>query len=712
MVIPNYKKTDVICCSTKKRERRLRRRLHLWMLAIRDSFVSLLPLTFVYVIAQLATHLPYLFLGDYSESNYGQLWLSTFEHISTISHDVFPLLLSACIVSQLTYELPSKNRDRPLFPSFLLMIYVVVNLVVASTVLGIDILEFSVKAMFLALIIGVASAEFLSLALDNPKLDLLHVPADSDTKLYFVMRILPAMTLILTIITLVSFLWLLLPDVAHPLDSLIHWAQGSGYGSWLLSISAVLINQVFWFIGVHGGLVLDLIANGTLFDPQGFGHLSSDWANRTVFNHFVLIGGTGTTMGLLIAIFIVSKKGLQRKIAKISLLPSFFNINDILLFGLPIVFNPIYLLPFIAVPLLMILLALGALDIGFISLDLTASVRWTTPPLISGWLITNSWHGAFLQLICIGISTLCYLPFVRRAEALRLIREQSAFHDATQTIISSGHKRQQIVTREDKVGMIARELVLDLKQAVKQDELTLSYQPKHDAGGAIIGVEALIRWQHPRYGFVSPLMIITLAEDSGVIHSLGRWVIEQSCACKSRWNKLGYKNLSMAVNVSPIQLTDKDLPNFINNCIGNNGLLASELELEITESSEIPDDELTDFILDKLSATGVKLAMDDFGMGYSSLLHMRRFQVAAIKIDGSITREVLTNQMNADIVRTIASLGKSQGVQVVAEYVETLEQRQALSNMGCDVFQGYYHSPPLNETDCVAYFLTHQKKVD
>ncbi|ODN65423.1 Cyclic di-GMP phosphodiesterase YfgF [Methylophaga muralis] len=141
--------------------------------------------------------------------------------------------------------------------------------------------------------------------------------------------------------------------------------------------------------------------------------------------------------------------------------------------------------------------------------------------------------------------------------------------------------------------------------------------------------------------------------------------------------------------------------------INEYGITADEIELEITESSEIPDTNLTDIILQQLVDTGVNLAMDDFGMGYSSLLYMRRFPVDAIKIDGSITRDVLLNDTNADIIRTICSLGQAQKVHVVAEYVETKEQLEALSEMGCDIFQGYFYSPPIAESDCLNYFKLH-----
>ena len=159
----------------------------------------------------------------------------------------------------------------------------------------------------------------------------------------------------------------------------------------------------------------------------------------------------------------------------------------------------------------------------------------------------------------------------------------------------------------------------------------------------------------------------------------------------------------MAFNISPIQLTDPDLPKRVARALARNGLSPSEIELEITESQVIPDNPQVDAAFAGLMEIGIQLTMDDFGMGYSSLLYLRRFNVGSIKIDGSLSREVLSHEANADIIRSIASLGKSRGVTIVAEFVETAPQRDALAQLGCDQFQGYLFSRPLPEAECADF---------
>jgi EAL domain-containing protein (putative c-di-GMP-specific phosphodiesterase class I) len=264
------------------------------------------------------------------------------------------------------------------------------------------------------------------------------------------------------------------------------------------------------------------------------------------------------------------------------------------------------------------------------------------------------------------------------------------------------------VSRHDQIGLIARGLLSDLQTDIANNALKLAYQPKHALDGRVVGVEALLRWPHHRYGALSPAVAITLAEDSGDIHALGLWVLEQACACKARWNQQGFDQISMAVNVSPMQLTAAEFVPRLAAILKMHGLNPNEIELEITESQHIPNTLVVDAALRDLSDLGILLSMDDFGMGYSSLLHLRRFRLHAIKIDGSLTRDILSNTASADIIRTIAELGRTQNIDVIAEFVETKTQRDFLGELGCDCFQGYFHSPALAESECPDYFRIHR----
>lgn len=686
----------------------MKQRLFLWTIATRNSFVALLPLTFLRVIAELILNFPWPYYQQSMDDWLGPEWREPIRQMIDSSFSLFGLLLAAIVSAQLVFRLPRLTKQREIAPALMVAISAVINYLIITVALpDISPIEFSAEVILLGIVIGLLSAELMLWAVKKPYLDLLNIPVDTDTTFYQAMRLSPTIVLSGIIFFTLGLILAATPDFPNVTQLIIDWTQSNGNGTWILSSIVVLMNQLFWFIGLHGSVFLHSAAEGALFTASVDTGFNANLSLKTLFNNFVLLGGSGATLGLLIAIFIVTRRGAQNKIAKISIVPSLFNINDILIYGLPIVFNPFYLIPFVLIPVLLMLISLVALQFGFITIYDSAMVSWTTPPLLSGWLLTESWRGVVLQVMLITLSTMCYLPFVRKAEKNRQQQSLEAFKQASETIIKVGSGKQKIITRQDKVGMIARDLAVDMQTAIKQNALTLVYQPKHDRQGHIVGVEALLRWTHPRYGFISPIVIIAIAEDSDLIHHLGRWVIQQACACKARWNAAGYKTLTVAVNISPLQLTDKELPFYIAKYIKQYAIEPEELELEITESSEIPDTSLTDLILQQLVETGVHLAMDDFGMGYSSLLYMRRFPVDAIKIDGSITRDVLINDTNADIVRTICALGQAQRVHVVAEYVETKEQRDVLAEMGCDIFQGYYHSPPIAEADCLNYFQLH-----
>jgi len=686
----------------------LKQRMLLWIVATRNSFVSLLPLTFLRVTLDLLIYLPWPAYQQLMSSLFGASWKTPLLSISELTFSFFALALTAIISVQLVYRLNSNSNSESDMPTPLMVaISAAINYIIVTSLLGYSAIEFSMESMLLAVILGIATAEMICWLTHKRLLDLLHLSVESDTAFYNAMRLTPTIVIVGVFFFVVAAFINLLPDFPDVYDGLTHWAQAEGYGAWILSTLTVLVNQGLWFIGVHGGIAIQSYHDGAFF-IHDVTAISADWVTRPVYDSFVLIGGSGATLGLVIAILITTRRGMQNKVAKISIIPSLFNINDILIYGLPIVLNPRYLIPFFIVPLSLMAISLLAFQSGLVHVVNPGSVTWTTPPILSAWLLTESWYGVALQLLTISISTLLYLPFVRKAEIYRHQQEQLAFEEATNTIIHNGQTKQQIISRQDKVGMIARDLVYDLRQAIYHDELTVVYQPKHHRAGHIVGVEALVRWTHPRYGFVSPAMLVMLAEDSGDINKLGRWVFEHCCIAKAKWNALGHQNLTMAINISPLQLSDNALPTFLSGCVTKYGLHPEEIELEITESSEISDSQQVEKILQEISDIGIHLAMDDFGMGYSSLLHMRRFKVNAIKIDGSITRDVLTNSTNADIIRTISALGKAQKVSVVAEYVETKEQREALLEMGCDIFQGYYHSPPLKPEDCPGYFLSHR----
>jgi EAL domain-containing protein (putative c-di-GMP-specific phosphodiesterase class I) len=237
-----------------------------------------------------------------------------------------------------------------------------------------------------------------------------------------------------------------------------------------------------------------------------------------------------------------------------------------------------------------------------------------------------------------------------------------------------------------------------LRNAVANGELELFYQPKVEiATERIVGFEGLLRWRHPELGLVSPTQFIPLAEETGMILPIGRWVLERACRDAKSWQDAGLPPVKVAVNLSSAQFREPQLFDSVMGALRAAGLGAEWLELELTESMLMHDVESAAAILRRLKAEGISIAIDDFGTGYSSLSYLKRFPIDALKIDRSFIREINTDPDDAAISTSIILMGRSLKLRVVAEGVETRSQLAFLRVMQCDEAQGYLFSQPVQE---------------
>ena len=235
-----------------------------------------------------------------------------------------------------------------------------------------------------------------------------------------------------------------------------------------------------------------------------------------------------------------------------------------------------------------------------------------------------------------------------------------------------------------------------LRFALSRNELSLAYQPKIDISkGKIVGAEALLRWHNHELGNVSPAVFIPLAENLGIIHELGRWVLLKACQEAVQWQELVDHQLKISVNVSPQQFRTGSLLDDVDNALNISGLLNSQLELEITETLLMQDSDKPLVILDDLHNRGVSLALDDFGTGYSSLSYLRSFPLQVLKIDRSFIRDLESDQNSVVLVDAIIAMAHSLGLETVAEGVENENQLDFLRQRGVNIIQGYLFSPPV-----------------
>jgi EAL domain-containing protein (putative c-di-GMP-specific phosphodiesterase class I) len=236
----------------------------------------------------------------------------------------------------------------------------------------------------------------------------------------------------------------------------------------------------------------------------------------------------------------------------------------------------------------------------------------------------------------------------------------------------------------------------DLRKALARDELLLHFQPKVGIeSGKVVGMEALIRWQHPEIGMVSPAEFIPMAEETGLIVPIGEWVLQAACAQINAWQAQGLAPIPVSVNISSQQFQHQELLITIGRLLESSGIPPERLMLEITESVIMQNTDSTFDILNTLTAMGLRLLIDDFGTGYSSLSYLKRLPVFAIKIDRSFINDIATNPDDAAIIKAIIAMAQNLKLKVVAEGVETEEQLAFLRDEQCDVMQGYLFSRPL-----------------
>ena len=691
----------------------LLRRLRLWLQAIREAYVALLPVTVLGVMGNTVAQIPYPPYVQWMDAQFGPGWHAVAMQLYYATLGLMGLL-GAMVIAARTTTL-SRAQDRRVDRST-----VTVSVVAASAFLLVvlrDPPDFQVlgyASAFQSILVGVAAAELMRLLGRWLPSHTTMAGVDGGVSLQSSLHMTGTAALTLLAVWLAHGLWRGLSDaVAGPLLGqgwqwfLLHRPSGD-----VLNFGMVLLNQLLWMVGINGGQFLYAVSSASgLVAPAAALH-SDSLISLMFLNTFVHNGGAGATWGLILYCITQGKDASLRRLAWYSVLPALLNMNELLLFGIPLVLSRTLLVPFIAAPLLNCLIATVAYSIFSMPLDGQA-VIWSTPVFISGYLMTGGWSGVGVQALCLLCSTLVYAPFVRQLENARMQRNQAYFKSALDVLMSPEVEAQSgALDRADAVGEVARCLVRDFRADIGSSRVTLAYQPQHDAQGRVVGLESLLRWTHASHGPVPTAALINVAEECDLIHLIGAWVVQRVCEDLAVWQKagcIGDSGFTVSVNMSPVQLQSATWVQTVADALRTHGIQSKDIDIEITEGRTIANTALADKTLAELQAMGLSLSMDDFGMGCTSLLYMHRFKVHAIKLDGVLTRQVLHNPVDQDIIRCVCRLGHSQGVYVVAEFVEQAAQRDMLQALGCDFFQGWLYSPAMPADKVPAYLKAWHK---
>lgn len=467
----------------------------------------------------------------------------------------------------------------------------------------------------------------------------------------------------------------------------------NNFGSGLLY---TFILHVLWICGFHGSHVLESVAQG-MYSSVSENIIFS----KSFFDTYVVMGGCGTTICVLLVLLFFFRKDRMGNYAKIASFSVVFNLNEVLNFGIPIVLNPVLAIPFVLTPVVIYGFAYLITAIGLVP-PLIHQVPWSTPIIFSGYLGTGSIRGSLLQIACIIIGMLIYYPFL---QVHKQIQETIAKEKLNTIIIDLQNEEltneiPQFLGRADSQGQIFRMLLDDLKTSIKQKKLFMLYQPQMDDTGRCLGAEALLRWIHPLYGFIYPPLIIHLAKEGGILQELEEYIFDMAGNAIKKTSEEYDGDFKISINITGKSLL-WDIESCIDSCLTKYDISAENMWLEITEQDVISNADFVTEKLERLNRLGHTLLIDDFGMGHTSLIYLQSNYFGVVKLDGSLVKNLMDNETNQKIISSIVELSKELDVKIIAEYVETAEQRDLLKKLGCLWYQGYLYSKPVPLDDFI-----------
>lgn len=461
-----------------------------------------------------------------------------------------------------------------------------------------------------------------------------------------------------------------------------------------------LLQNLMWMFGIHGSDALGEIKYQIFDVALDYVKKPASGLNPILtgvfIDVFVLLGGCGSTWSLIIAIFLFSKQKNDRFLARAASIPMIFNINELLILGLPVIFNPVFLIPFLLAPIANILICYSAMSLGLVPIA-THSVNWTTPIIFGGYMATGSVAGAVLQIVCIIIGTFIYFPFVRINDRIKFINSHEKVKLLEDILKECEESREPVefLTLPGDPGRIARTLAAELSDYIDSDEFVLYYQPQFNEDHTLTGAEALLRWTHEQYGPIYPPLAIALAEELNRLTELEEKIF--LTVFRHLDELLKYKedeNFHISINVTGITIQTDDFEDFLKNLHIIYPGKCKHVLIEITEQATLKVDENFIARLQRIKALGYTFGIDDFSMGNTSIKYLQSSIFDIVKLDGGISRDIF-NERSREIISSISRLTEGLNIETIAEYVETEEQRKALEDVGCHIYQGYLYSPAI-----------------
>ncbi|MCL2918955.1 EAL domain-containing protein [Shewanella litorisediminis] len=658
-----------------------------FLLAVRESFIALLPFLLINALLALFPVLATALAPELSGSDAFH-W---FEGISDTLGRLFPLLA----MLSLSYHF-AKYLDISAVACATLSLCIVFSLHVHSSG-GLVFSDYLVEVLGdpRMVITPILAAYVMRPFLKFPQLHLVRsaeISAYLSQHLNLIIPMVLTFTLVFLILKAMSMLLLL--GISPMVDAV------GELGPLGQIIFRVLLTHILWCFGVHGDNAFLLLIG----DDNGLQFLAPNLTFSAFMDLFVLLGGSGATIPLLIAIFLESRDEQSRHLAKIAVPFSVVNINEILIYGLPVVFNLRLAIPFVLLPCLNVLIAWSVISAGLLSFD-GKPFPWVTPLFLNGWIASGGFAVVVLQLLLVVVGVFIYRPFIRKysafADANQYDRELIK-RTELQTDIERMSERQY--SRNQSESLAASRSLERTVREVLSGELLVHYQPKLKLPGQeVVGFEALLRLKDADGNIKGPWFIDNF-QRAGYSHVIDRFVITTVAEDLRRWQAAGFSP-KVSINLDPNNLNDVLMLDRLRTTLGE---FAHQVEVEILERAFMRDLQGINRAIAQLQTLGFRFLLDDFGTGFSSLSLLTQISVDGIKLDRSILGKTDTDQGRV-LYRQICQLCKSLGFQLVAEGVETPSEASFVGDAGVDYVQGWLYARALPQAQAMEYALNHGK---
>ncbi|WP_305458817.1 EAL domain-containing protein [Photobacterium leiognathi] len=469
-----------------------------------------------------------------------------------------------------------------------------------------------------------------------------------------------------------------------------------------------LLRGLFWSVGINGHNVLHMY-KAELYDItvmnisawHNFG-LDLNIISTNFYDFFTGIGGSGNLLSLVICMLLFAKSDGYKVLAKASLILCIFNVNEPVLYGVPVIFNPIMIIPFLVAPAIGFVVAYGAMYFGIVP-PLSDIQSWLMPPILSGYMATGgAVSGAVLQIVIIAIGVAVYYPFFKVMDKRNL-----------GIGVSDVFSNRLFTSDEIEVKTRLTSFIPSLHQNLKaqkeierlqaEGEFLLYFQPQVDVKtNKVISFETLIRYQNNE-GKILPPTFLAAFRQLGLMPDLDFWVFDKALRAGERFSQEN-QHVKLSINISPDTVLSKNFVSKIKAHIEESTLSFSQIEIEITEELLVQNEVDVARVIDQLHDLGIAVALDDFGTGYSSLAYLSRFDFDKVKIDRTLVLN-LDTQRGRDLFSLAVQLGKISNAEIVVEGVEELKEVEFVSSVGVRYIQGYYYYRPMSQQDIFAQNL-------